>query len=90
MVFGRRAFFGYAVRPSGETYWFSNHVRIEAPSRQAFHSFDEETLREQLSRLHRDDPPAVTRILQAIENQLERLPSTISRRSPPGTAARSA
>ena len=24
MIFGRRGFFGYAVRPDGDTYWFSN------------------------------------------------------------------
>ena len=32
MVFGRRGFFGYAVRPSGETYWFSNFAQREEPA----------------------------------------------------------
>jgi 2-polyprenyl-6-methoxyphenol hydroxylase-like FAD-dependent oxidoreductase len=33
MVFGHRAFFGYAVRPSGETYWFSNFAQTTEPAR---------------------------------------------------------
>jgi 2-polyprenyl-6-methoxyphenol hydroxylase-like FAD-dependent oxidoreductase len=33
MIFGRRGFFGYAVRPSGETYWFSNFAQSEEPAR---------------------------------------------------------
>jgi len=36
MVFGRRAFFGYAVRPSGQTYWFSNYAQQEEPTRGEF------------------------------------------------------
>jgi len=33
MIFGRRAFFGYSVRPSGEAYWFANVARRQEPSR---------------------------------------------------------
>ena len=29
MIFGRRSFFGYAVRPDGETWWFSNIAQQE-------------------------------------------------------------
>src|SRR5262249_20733229 len=31
--FGKRAFFGYHVRSSGEIYWFNNHGRAQAPGR---------------------------------------------------------
>ena len=33
MVFGKRAFFGYAVHPSGEVWWFANPPRADEPSR---------------------------------------------------------
>ena len=32
MVFGRRAFFGYTVAPSGEVWWFANPPHLEEPS----------------------------------------------------------
>ncbi len=32
MIFGRRAFFGYTVRPSGEVYWFANVAAADRPS----------------------------------------------------------
>ena len=32
-VFGRRAFFGYLVRSSGEVWWFVNVPRADEPSR---------------------------------------------------------
>ncbi len=34
MIFGQRAFFGYAVRESSEAYWFAN---LQAPPEQAKH-----------------------------------------------------
>ena len=33
MIFGRQAFFGYSVRPSGEVFWFANVAATEAESR---------------------------------------------------------
>ena len=48
MVFGRRAFFGYAVRPSGETYWFSNYAQKEEPARDAFTDVHADTMRDRL------------------------------------------
>ncbi|HWS82396.1 MAG TPA: FAD-dependent monooxygenase, partial [Rubrobacter sp.] len=33
MVFGKRAFFGYAVHPSGEIWWFANPPRAAEPTR---------------------------------------------------------
>ena len=34
MIFGKRAFFGYSARPSGEIYWFANVSRPDEPTRQ--------------------------------------------------------
>jgi 2-polyprenyl-6-methoxyphenol hydroxylase-like FAD-dependent oxidoreductase len=66
MVFGRRAFFGYAVRPSGHTYWFSNFSKPDEPARQELTTVDGSDYREHLVDLHRDGPPEVIRILRAI------------------------
>src|SRR5262249_46238187 len=33
MIFGKRAFFGYTVRPSGDVYWFANTASAEQPGR---------------------------------------------------------
>ena len=74
MVFGRRAFFGYAVRPSGETYWFSNYAQKEEPSRSGFTSVNTDSMRQRLLTLHRDDPPEVTRILKAANGPIGAYP----------------
>ena len=66
MVFGRRAFFGYAVRPNGDTYWFSNFAQRDEPAREGLLQVAADRYREQLLTLHRDDPPEVTRILRSV------------------------
>jgi FAD-dependent urate hydroxylase len=66
MVFGRRAFFGYAVRPDGETYWFSNYAQAEEPPRGSLSNVDATRFQRELLALHRDDPPEGRRILAAL------------------------
>ena len=66
MVFGRRGFFGYAVRPGGETYWFSNFAQKEEPARGAPMHATSDSYRQQLLDVHESDPPEVTLILQAL------------------------
>ena len=73
MVFGRRAFFGYTVRPSGETYWFSNYAQKDEPSRSGS-ARDADAMRQRLLTLHRDDPPEVTRILNAVKGPIGAYP----------------
>ena len=70
MVFGRRGFFGYAVRPSGETYWFSNFAQKEEPTRGALMHATSDSYRQQLLEVHESDPPEVTRILQALSGPI--------------------
>ena len=49
MIFGRRGFFGYAVRPDGDTYWFSNFApEGRAGARRALNA--ERSYRQQLLR----------------------------------------
>jgi 2-polyprenyl-6-methoxyphenol hydroxylase-like FAD-dependent oxidoreductase len=66
MVFGRRGFFGYAVRPSRETYWFSNYAQAQEPAPGSLLSVSGDEYKAKLLALHRDDPPEVTRILKSV------------------------
>ncbi len=60
MVFGKRAFFGYAVHPSGEVWWFANPPRADEPSRAELAATGTEQWREMLTGLFAgDDTPAV-------------------------------
>jgi FAD-dependent urate hydroxylase len=70
MIFGRRGFFGYAVRPNGETYWFSNFAQKEEPSRQELVITDTDRYRRQLLAVHEGDPPEVMRILRALSGNI--------------------
>ena len=70
MVFGRRGFFGYAVRPSGDTYWFSNlHEPADQVPREATR-VDADRYRRRLREVHRDDPPAVRQIIDALDGPI--------------------
>ena len=70
MVFGRRGFFGYAVRPSGETYWFSNVAQAEEPPPGSLKRVSGGLWRQRLIEVHRDDPPDVRRILEALDDRI--------------------
>lgn len=74
MIFGRRAFFGYAVRPSGETYWFSNYAQPEEPARGEYSQLSADALRDRLLTLHRGDPPEVQRILNRVTGAVGAFP----------------
>lgn len=74
MVFGRRAFFGYTVRPSGETYWFSNYAQTREPTRDELTHVQADTMRDRLLDLHRGDPPDVSRILRTISGPIGAYP----------------
>ena len=68
MIFGRRGFFGYAVRPGGETYWFSNFAQKEEPPRGALVSGSD--YRPRLLAIHESDPPEVRRVLGAVSGEI--------------------
>jgi 2-polyprenyl-6-methoxyphenol hydroxylase-like FAD-dependent oxidoreductase len=60
MVFGKQAFFGYAVHPSREVWWFANPPRADEPSRAKLAAIGTERWREILVDLFtEDDTPAV-------------------------------
>ena len=70
MIFGRRGFFGYAVRPSGETYWFSNFAQNDEPSRRDLLNVSADRFKQQLLSIHRDDPPEVGRIVRSLSGDI--------------------
>lgn len=70
MVFGRRAFFGYAVRPGGETWWFSDYAVTDEPPPGVLEIVDGTVYRDRLRELHREDPPEVDRILDAVRDDI--------------------
>jgi 2-polyprenyl-6-methoxyphenol hydroxylase-like FAD-dependent oxidoreductase len=74
MVFGRRGFFGYAVRPSGDTYWFSDMSQAEEPARDGLDLIDAPSWLQRLLEIHEDDPPEVTSILQAVDGHIGAYP----------------
>jgi FAD-dependent urate hydroxylase len=60
MVFGKRAFFGYAVHPSDEVWWFANPPRANEPTGAELAAIGTEQWREMLMDLFAgDDSPAV-------------------------------
>lgn len=74
MIFGRHGFFGYVVRPSGDTYWFSNVAQTEEPEWDRHMTVRAAILRHQLLALHRHDPPEVAQILEAIRGEIGAYP----------------
>ena len=70
MIFGRSGFFGYAVRPCGQTYWFSNFAQKTEPSRDELSHLSAQQVKQQLLSIHRDDPPEVVRILQSVSGEI--------------------
>jgi len=70
MIFGKRAFFGYAVHPSGEIWWFANPPRADEPTSAELAAISTEQWREMLTDLFAgDDTPAVE-IIRATRGRL--------------------
>jgi FAD-dependent urate hydroxylase len=69
-VFGRRAFFGYLVRDSGEIWWFANLARAEEPARAELAGTSTEEWRRHLLELFAGDLPLITEIIQATDSEI--------------------
>jgi FAD-dependent urate hydroxylase len=70
LFFGKHAFFGYAVRRSGETYWFTNYALADEPLPDSPAVVDAATFKEQLLELHASDPPEISHILNAVTERI--------------------
>jgi len=70
MVFGKRAFFGYAIHPSGEVWWFANPPRPDEPTRAELAATGTERWREMLVDLFAEDDSPAIKIIRATQGRL--------------------
>ena len=70
MVFGKRAFFGYTIHPSGEVWWFANPPRADEPTRAELAAISTEQWREMLIDLFSDDASPASEIIRATPGKL--------------------
>lgn len=74
MIFGKRAFFGYAVAPDGEVWWFANVPWPDEPARGALAAIGTDEWRRRLLKLFADDAGPATRLIQATTYDLAATP----------------
>jgi FAD-dependent urate hydroxylase len=70
MIFGKRAFFGYAVHPSGEIWWFANPPRADEPGASELASITTAQWREILVSLFAEDDTPAVEIIHATPGRL--------------------
>jgi 2-polyprenyl-6-methoxyphenol hydroxylase-like FAD-dependent oxidoreductase len=73
-IFGKRAFFGYHVRSSGEVYWFNNHPRAQVPGRSELTQIVSEDWKQRLLEMHRGDMPPIEDIIRATDEGIGAFP----------------
>jgi 2-polyprenyl-6-methoxyphenol hydroxylase-like FAD-dependent oxidoreductase len=64
-IFGKRAFFGYFVKPSGEIYWFNNMAYPGTPRRSELEAIPAAEWQRRLLDIHRGDPAFIQAIIRA-------------------------
>jgi FAD-dependent urate hydroxylase len=74
MIFGKRAFFGYSARPSGEIYWFANVSRRDEPTRQELSAVTPRAWKRELLDLFADDAGPATMIIESAGDELGAYP----------------
>uniref|UniRef100_UPI0018E9436E FAD-dependent monooxygenase n=1 Tax=Kineosporia sp. A_224 TaxID=1962180 RepID=UPI0018E9436E len=70
MMFGRRAFFGWATAPDGATWWFANVPRRDEPAPGELAAVPSDVWRSRLAALLRDDAGPAARIVAATPGDL--------------------
>jgi FAD-dependent urate hydroxylase len=71
MVFGRRAFFGYAVAPDGGVWWFANPPRRDEPARGELAAVTTAQWRAQLLELFAPDHTPACAIISSTPGELQ-------------------
>jgi FAD-dependent urate hydroxylase len=67
MIFGKRAFFGYALAPEGEVWWFANIPRGDEPPRGEVEGITSEEWQRRLAKLFAEDAGPAVRVVQATD-----------------------
>jgi 2-polyprenyl-6-methoxyphenol hydroxylase-like FAD-dependent oxidoreductase len=70
MVFGKKAFFGYLVKPDGEIFWFGNLDYPGKPTRQELQSIPQTEWRRLINDLYRDELQPVPEIIRKTESDI--------------------
>jgi 2-polyprenyl-6-methoxyphenol hydroxylase-like FAD-dependent oxidoreductase len=70
MVFGKRAFFGYAAHPSGEIWWFANPPRADEPTGAELAAIGTEQWREMMIDLFAEDASPAVEIIRSTPGSL--------------------
>jgi FAD-dependent urate hydroxylase len=70
MAWGRRAFFGYTVSPSGEIWWFANPPSAKELTRAELAATTTEQWKQRLISLFADDATPAVEIIQATTGEL--------------------
>jgi 2-polyprenyl-6-methoxyphenol hydroxylase-like FAD-dependent oxidoreductase len=65
MIFGKRAFFGYAVAPDADVWWFANLARRTEPGRAELAAVSPGELRRSLLELYADDAGPANALIAA-------------------------
>jgi FAD-dependent urate hydroxylase len=65
MIFGKRAFFGYVLAPSGEVWWFANVPRRDEPARGEAEAITPAQWQIRLTELYAADTGPAARLVQA-------------------------
>jgi FAD-dependent urate hydroxylase len=74
LVFGKRAFFGYLVRESGEIWWFANVARPDEPARKELSGISLDEWKRRLLDLFHDDLPLIGQIIEATQDTIGAYP----------------
>ncbi|MET9022729.1 NAD(P)/FAD-dependent oxidoreductase [Actinopolymorpha sp. NPDC004070] len=67
MIFGKRAFFGYAVAPDGQVWWFVNLPRKTEPAPGEVEAIGAEDWRRTFAELYADDAGPALKLIAATE-----------------------
>jgi len=70
MIFGKRAFFGYAVTLDGEVWWFANLPEPHEPARAALAATSSDEWRRRLITLFAEDAGPAVRLIEATPHNL--------------------
>ncbi len=73
-IFGKRAFFGYFVKPSGEIYWFNNMAYPGTPRRSELEAIPSAEWQQRLLDVHRGDPAFIHEIIRASDGAIGAYP----------------
>jgi FAD-dependent urate hydroxylase len=74
MIFGKRAFFGYAMAPDEEVWWFANVPEPDEPARGSLAGIPSGQWRQRLAGLFADDAGPATQLIQATAHDLAASP----------------